>query len=145
MRAADRVGRGLMVRTQLFYAAVSYHLHRDRPAHLTAAVDELFHRYELLDPLPGTHFHTGFGHLTEYTSAYYTYMWSLVIAQDLFSAFDPDDLMALDVARRYRDDVLAPGGSADADALVTAFLGRRYTLDAFRRWLGTEGQAAGGG
>ena len=33
-----------------------------------------------------------FGHLGGYSSAYYTYMWSLVIAKDLFSAFDPDDL-----------------------------------------------------
>ena len=35
-----------------------------------------------------------FGHLSGYSSAYYTYMWSLVIAKDLFSAFDPADLFA---------------------------------------------------
>ncbi len=40
-----------------------------------------------------------FGHLGGYSSAYYTYMWSLVIAKDLFSAFDPDDLFEPDRRR----------------------------------------------
>ena len=58
-----------------------------------------------------------------------------MIAKDLFSAFDPDDLLAPEVARRYRDRVLAPGGSADAADLVADFLGRPYTFDAFEAWL----------
>ena len=85
--------------------------------------------------MPDTHFHTGFGHLDDYGSAYYTYAWSLVIAKDLFSAFDPDDLFAPEVAHRYRDTVLAPGGSKDAADLVTDFLGRPYDNRAFAAWL----------
>ena len=89
----------------------------------------------IFDALPDTHFHCGFGHLSGYTSAYYTYMWSLVIAKDLFSAFDPEDLFAADVALRYRDTVLAAGGSKDAADLVADFLGRPYDSAAFKRWL----------
>ena len=70
-----------------------------------------------------------------YSSGYYTYMWSLVIAKDLFSAFDPDDLFDLEVAGRYRDRVLAPGGSRDAADLVADFLGRPFTFDAYAAWL----------
>ena len=86
---------------------------------------------------PGTHKHTSFGHLADegYGSSYYTYLWSLVIAKDLFSAFDTDDLMAPGVARRYRDTVLAAGGSRDAADLVRSFLGRPTNTDAFDRWL----------
>jgi thimet oligopeptidase len=58
-----------------------------------------------------------------------------VIAKDLFSAFDPDDLLSTEVARRYRDTVLAPGGSRDAADLVADFLGRPYDTEAFSRWL----------
>jgi thimet oligopeptidase len=76
-----------------------------------------------------------FGHLAGYSSAYYTYMWSLVIAKDLFSAFDPGDLLAPDLAARYRDRVLGPGGSRDAADLVADFLGRPYTFDAYAAWL----------
>ena len=76
-----------------------------------------------------------FGHLDGYGSGYYTYMWSLVIAKDMFSAFDPDHLFAADVATRYRDRVLAPGGTKDAADLVRDFLGRDYSFDAYAAWL----------
>ena len=62
-------------------------------------------------------------------------MWSLVIAKDLFSAFDRDDLFAPETARRYRGRVLAQGGRKDAADLVEDFLGRPYTIDAWTRWL----------
>ncbi|MEJ7707233.1 MAG: hypothetical protein WKF82_08115 [Nocardioidaceae bacterium] len=39
-------------------------------------------------------------------------MWSLVIAKDLFSAFDANDLLDPTTAKRYRNTVLAPGGAA---------------------------------
>jgi thimet oligopeptidase len=135
MRAAKDFGKGMFVRTQIFYTALSYRLHRDRPADITAMVQELQRRYDLVDYLPDTHFHTSFGHLAGYTSAYYTYMWSLVIAKDLFSAFRPDDLFDADVAARYRDRILAPGGTRNAADLVADFLGRPFTFDAFAAWL----------
>ena len=135
MREADEFGKGFLARTQMFYAAVSYRFHQERPADLTARLWELYDEYSLVQPLQGTHFHTGFGHLEGYSSGYYTYMWSKVIAKDMFSAFDPGDLFATEVARRYRDTVLAPGGSRDAAALVADFLGRPYDADAFTAWL----------
>ena len=111
MRAAEEFGRGFLARTQMFYAALAYRFHLERPEDRVARMLELYDAYSLVRPLPDTHFVTSFGHLSGYTSAYYTYMWSLVIAKDLFSAFDPDDLFAADVATRYRDRVLAAGGS----------------------------------
>ena len=135
MRAADDFGKGYQARTQMFYAAMSYWFHTDRPADLTAAMRELQARYSPFPYVEGTHMFAGFGHLAGYSSAYYTYMWSLVIAKDLFSAFDPDDLFDPAVAGRYRDLVLAPGGSRDAADLVADFLGRPSTFDAYAAWL----------
>ncbi|WP_460797955.1 M3 family metallopeptidase [Microbacterium sp. GXF0217] len=135
MREAADSDRGRAVRTQIFYAAVSYRLHLERPADHDAALAELSERYSVIARLPDTHFQAGFGHLTAYSSGYYTYMWSLVIAKDLFSAFDRSDMFAADVAGRYRDEVLARGGSADAADLVESFLGRPYSFDAFGAWL----------
>jgi thimet oligopeptidase len=142
MRAAKEFGKGIFVRTQIFYTALSYLLHRDLPADHTAAVVQAQRRYDLVDHLDGTHFQAAFGHLSGYTSAYYTYLWSLVIAKDLFSAFDPSDLFAPSAAHRYRDRVLAPGGSKDAAELVTDFLGRPFSFDAFAAWLDREPLAA---
>jgi thimet oligopeptidase len=135
MRAADDFGKGYHARTQMFYAAMSYWFHTSRPDDLTAAMRELQARYSPFPYIEGTHMFASFGHLGGYSSAYYTYMWSLVIAKDLFSAFDPADLFAPGVAARYRDRVLAPGGSRDAAGLVADFLGRPYTFDAYAAWL----------
>jgi thimet oligopeptidase len=135
MRAADELGNGLFVRTQMFYAALSYRLHQDVPDDITTVMRELQARYDLVEHVPDTHFFASFGHLQGYGSGYYTYMWSLVIAKDLFSAFDEADLFDTGVAHRYRDRVLAPGGSRDAADLVADFLGRPYDVSAFERWL----------
>lgn len=135
MRAADDFGKGYVARTQMFYAAMSYWFHTDRPDDLTAATRDLQQRYSAFPYIEGTHMFASFGHLSGYSSAYYTYMWSLVIAKDLFSAFDPGDLFDAEVAGRYRDRVLAPGGTRDAADLVADFLGRPYTFDAYAAWL----------
>ncbi|WP_110208668.1 M3 family metallopeptidase [Nocardioides daejeonensis] len=135
MRAAEEFGKGVRARTQTFYAAVSYRLHLERPDDITARVAELHAQYNPIEPLPDTHFHASFGHLDGYSSGYYTYKWSLVIAKDLFSAFDTGDLFAPEVATRYRETILAPGGSKDAAELVADFLGRPYDSSAFKAWL----------
>jgi thimet oligopeptidase len=135
MRAADDFGKGYQARQQMFYAAMSYWFHTDRPDDLTEAMRALQARYSPYPWIEGTHMFASFGHLGGYSSAYYTYMWSLVIAKDLFSAFDPANLFDPEVAGRYRDRVLAPGGSRDAADLVEDFLGRPYTFDAYAAWL----------
>lgn len=135
MRRAEEFGKGFDTRTQMFYASLSYYAHLSVPEDSTALVQEMQDRYDLFDYVPGTHFQASFGHLSGYTSAYYTYMWSLVIAKDLFSAFDEANLFDPEVAHRYRDRILAAGGSKDAADLVEDFLGRPYTFDAFEVWL----------
>ncbi len=135
MRRADEFGKGFHARTQMFYAALSYQLHQDPPADLTATVAELQERFDLFTYLADTHFHASFGHLGGYNSGYYTYMWSQVIAKDLFSAFDTGALLDPGPAHRYRDTILVPGGSRDAADLVSEFLGRPYDATAFEAWL----------
>ncbi|MFE6506714.1 M3 family metallopeptidase [Nocardioides sp. NPDC057767] len=135
MRAADDFGKGYHARQQMFYAAISYWFHKEQPEDLTKRLQELQAAYSPYPYLEGTHFFANFGHLGGYSSGYYTYMWSLVIAKDLFSAFDPDDLFDPEVAGRYRDLVLARGGEEDAADLVADFLGRPYGFDAYAAWL----------
>ena len=136
LRAAEEYGKGLWVAQQMFYSALSLELHRRDPRGLDATQVERetqrsHSRYRYVE---GTHLHLSFGHLVGYSAIYYTYLWSLVIAKDLLTGFDAD-LLAPGPARRYRDAVLVPGGSAPAGALVRGFLGRDYGFDAFRAWL----------
>jgi thimet oligopeptidase len=135
MKRADDFGKGYTARTQMFYAAMSYWFHTDRPDDLTSAAVALQERYSMFRYVDDTHMFAGFGHLDGYSSGYYTYMWSLVIAKDLYSAFDPGDMFDPEVAHRYRDLILSPGGTRDAADLVEEFLGRPYTFDAYAAWL----------
>ena len=135
MRRADDFGKGYDARTQMFYASMSYWFHVETPADLTERTRELQAKYSLFPYIEGTHMPASFGHLEGYGSGYYTYMWSLVIAKDMFSAFDKADMFDPEVAGRYRDRVLARGGQQDAADLVAGFLGRPYTFDAYAAWL----------
>jgi len=137
MRAADEYGKGLWVRQQMFYAALSLEVHRGNPAerNLDELVARLQEAYTPFRYVEGTYFHASFGHLDGYSALYYTYMWSLVIAKDLFGAFKKRGLFDEETLRRYRQEVLEPGGSKKARDLVSAFLGRDFSFEAFKAWL----------
>lgn len=140
LRAADEFGKGLFVRQQMFYAALSLELYRRDPAGLdpVAVEREAQERFTPYRHVDGTYMHLGFGHLDGYSAIYCTYMWSLVIAKDLFTLFDHNGLHDEPTARRYRETVLAPGGSAPAAALVEHFLGRPYDFAAYQSWLDAD-------
>ncbi|MBI5507323.1 MAG: Zn-dependent oligopeptidase [Deltaproteobacteria bacterium] len=137
MRAARDFGKGLQARHQMFYAMLSLAYYDGDPAgkDTTAILKELQQKYSPFAYVDDTFMQYSFGHLNGYTAMYYTYMWSLVIAKDLFSVFQKQGLLNPDPATRYRQMVLEPGGSEDAAALVKKFLGRDYSFDAFAAWL----------
>ncbi|MFU8814751.1 MAG: M3 family metallopeptidase [Pseudomonadales bacterium] len=74
-----------------------------------------------------------FGHLFSggYAAGYYSYKWAEVLAADAFAAFEEaglDDPAALrQVAERFRDTVLALGGSLPAAEVYRRFRGRDAT------------------
>ncbi len=136
-RAADDFGRALNVRTQMFYAAISLDFYNRDPQGLDTdkLVAQLQERYTPFKYVEGTHMHTAFGHLNNYSAVYYTYMWSLVIAKDMFTEFRKDGLLNPAVAAKYRNSVLAASGTKPAADLVRDFLGRPYSFQAYADWL----------
>lgn len=137
MRSARDFGRGLWTRHQMYYAALSLNYYNRPPTEVD--LDEMMvalqAEYSQFPYVEGTHFYTSFGHLDGYSAIYYTYMWSLVIATDMFSRFEEEGLRNPEVAQSYRENVLAPGGSKDAAELVEDFLGRPYSFEAFENLL----------
>ncbi|TDJ72936.1 MAG: peptidase M3 [Planctomycetota bacterium] len=136
LRAAEEYGKGITVRTQMCFAMISLAYYDRDPAGLdtTAAMIELKARMAPFPHDDGTYFQASFGHLHGYSALYYTYMWSLVIAKDLYGPF-AGDLMNTATANRYRAAILDAGGARDADELVRSFLGRDYGIDAWEAWL----------
>jgi Zn-dependent oligopeptidase len=147
MRAADWFGRATSIAYQNLYSAISLNYY-NRPAkevNTDKILRELEPKYTPYPPMPDTHFQAAFGHLDGYSAIYYTYMWSLVISKDMFSKFDKSNLLNPAIAKRYRDTVLAAGGSAPAGQLVHEFLGRDYDFRSFDEWLAGEGRGSSGG
>jgi len=139
---ADAFGRGLWARFQLVYTSVSFDLHNMSPqeAKLEKAFPQNVKRFLPFKPLEGDNQIASFTHLTGYSSAYYTYLWDKVIAEDFYSQFDHNDLLAPQVALRYRSTVLEKTGSMPANDLVKSFLGRPQAIDAFVGWMNQEFQ-----
>jgi thimet oligopeptidase len=136
-RAADEFGRALGIRMQMFYAAVSLGFYNRDPQSfdMTKLVAQLQERYTPFKYVDDTHMYTAFDHLNGYSAAYYTYMWSLVIAKDMFTEFKSGGLTNTAIAKKYRDTVLAASGTKPAADLVHDFLDRPYSFQAYADWL----------
>jgi thimet oligopeptidase len=139
MRRANELGRGYDTRQQMVFAGLSLSLHDREPkdADAMAIYKNLMEKYLPTAYPEGSHFPVTFTQLSnpQYTASYYTYMWSLVIAKDLFSGFDATDLLAPGPARRFRQTILAQGGAKPAADLVRDFLGRPFSAAAWEAWL----------
>jgi len=140
MNRADAYGRGNWVSQQNSFTAISYDVYKTKPENVDvdAVTTDAVKKYTLARPSPGTHFYAAFGHLGGYSSAYYTYLWDKVIAEDFFDQFDHSNLLAGPAPMRYRHTVLEPGGSMSANDLVRNFLGREQNMNALQKWMGQE-------
>ena len=140
MKLAGAFGRADWIRSQLYYTTLSLDLHDQDPAGLD--LDSITRRlYQSLQPwtwLEGNRMYASFGHLTGYSSNYYTYAFDKVIALDFFAQFDPHDLLGCDAGSRYRKTVLEQGGSKPGRQMVRDFLGRDEEFQAFSSWLNEE-------
>jgi thimet oligopeptidase len=140
MNRASAFGRAVSTADQNAFTAISYDLYNSNPSSIDPdqVTRENLRRYTPFTLTPDTHSWASFDHLTGYSSAYYTYLWDQVIAEDFFLQFDSSNLLAGETPMRYRRLVLEPGGSAAAGDLVKSFLGRPQNLNAFQRWVGEE-------
>ena len=76
-----------------------------------------------------------FGHVFAggYAAGYYSYKWAEVLSADVFSVFEEQGVLSPAAGARFRDEVLARGGSRPAMESFVAFRGRPPALDALLR------------
>ena len=60
-----------------------------------------------------------------YAAGYYSYKWAEVLAADAFEAFEEAGVFDASTATRFRDSILARGGSVDAMDAFVRFRGRQ--------------------
>ena len=68
-----------------------------------------------------------------YAAGYYSYQWAEVLSADAFSLFEEQGVLSPAAGARFRDEVLARGGSRTALESFVAFRGRPPQLDALLR------------
>jgi len=128
--AAKGFAKGSRYGRQHLFASYDLALH----AAVVPDPQQLWAKMEGDTPLrhePGSKFPAGFAHLTaQYGAGYYGYLWSLVLAMDLRTAFQSDKLSPITGAN-YRAKVLGQGGQSPAPKLVKDFLGREPNSKAF--------------
>ncbi|MBD1913363.1 MULTISPECIES: M3 family metallopeptidase [unclassified Leptolyngbya] len=120
-----------------------------RQLHFSLTDIELHHRYQpggsetandvrlrlaktttVIPPLPEDRFLCAFGHIFAggYAAGYYSYKWAEVLSADAFAAFEEagleDEGAIAQTGRRFRDTVLALGGSKHPMEVFQAFRGR---------------------
>lgn len=128
--AANNYGKGVRIARQHLYASYDLALHAaDAPEPLA-----LWQAMEGATPLghvAGTRLPASFGHLASgYAAGYYGYLWSLVVALDLRTAFGANRLDPA-VGARYRQRVLGQGSQQPPARLLRDFLGRETNAKAF--------------
>jgi oligopeptidase A len=99
-------------------------------------------RTTVIPPLPEDRFLCSFSHIFAggYAAGYYSYKWAEVLSADAFGAFEEkglDDLRAMaETGRRYRETVLALGGSEHPMQVFERFRGRPPSPEALLRHAG---------
>ena len=92
--------------------------------------------------LPENRFLCSFQHIFAggYAAGYYSYKWAEVLSADAFGAFEEagldDETAVTETGQRFRDTVLALGGSRHPMDIFQEFRGREPTVEALLRHSG---------
>ena len=145
--AARNFQSGLMTLRQLEFALFDLEIHR-RPgldfSGALAVLDEVRQLTSLLPPPAWNRFPCSFTHIFAggYAAGYYSYKWAEVLSADAFSAFEQEGVFNADTGRRFRQAILARGGSRPAGELFRDFMGRDPSPDALLRHSGLLDEVA---
>ncbi len=138
MLAARYLASGLSAEGQVFLGLMdmTYHTDPDGIVDTTKVREEVYKQTRLFDAVPGLYSQASFGHLMGYNAGYYGYLWSLVFAADMASTFESEGMLSPEAGMRYRNTILARGGTMDEIDILREYLGRDPEPDAFLIHLG---------
>ncbi len=127
---------------QIELASFDFALHADYDPALGARVAETIAavraRVAVVPAAPFNRLAASFAHIFAggYAAGYYSYKWAEVLAADAFAAFEEAGIFDAATATRFREAVLARGGSVDAMDAFVAFRGREPDLGPLLRQTG---------
>lgn len=92
-------------------------------------------RTELFPPIDGIATSCAFSHIFSggYSAGYYSYKWAEVLEADAFEYFKETGIFNANTAQRFKENILAKGGSADPMELYEKFRGQKPSTKALLR------------
>ena len=146
--AAKNYMSGTGMLRQVYFSSIDVELHaRYRPGGtetLQQVCDRIAETTTVLPPIPENAFLCAFGHIFAggYAAGYYSYKWAEVLSADAFAAFEEvglDNEVAIkDTGKRYRETVLASGGSKHPMEVFKNFRGREPSTEPLLRHNGLK-------
>jgi oligopeptidase A len=142
MTAAKNFQSGMHTVRQLEFALFDMHLHHefepDAGKTMLSLLDEIRSRVAVIVPPAYNRFAHGFSHIFGggYAAGYYSYKWAEVLSADVYSLFEEKGVLNPQVGERFRNEILAAGGSRPALESFIAFRGREPKIDALLRHSG---------
>jgi len=136
MIAAKNFHSGLAMLRQIEFAVFDMRLHADfdpasgqTPLELLQEVRE---RVAVLHPPGYDRFPNNFAHIFAggYAAGYYSYKWAEVLSADAYSFFEENGVLDARSGRKFREEILAVGGSRPAAESFRAFRGREPRVEA---------------
>ncbi|MCX7409182.1 MAG: M3 family metallopeptidase [Planctomycetales bacterium] len=148
VRAAKNYRAGSMMLRKLLFGLTDMSLHSDfDPSGTETAHDvnrKISQQTSVMPLLPEDRSLCSFQHIFSggYAAGYYSYKWAEILSADAFSAFEEagldNEAAVAATGRRFRDTVLALGGSRHPMEVFRAFRGREPNATALLRHTGLK-------
>ncbi|GGN28495.1 MULTISPECIES: oligopeptidase A [Marinomonas] len=140
MLAAKNFQSGMQMMRQLEFSLFDFRLHMEyqKGISVQSVINDVRSKVAVITPPEFNRFQTSFSHIFAggYAAGYYSYKWAEVLSADAFSKFEEDGIFNRDTGARFRDTILANGGSRPAAELFAEFRGREPSTDALLRHSG---------
>ncbi|MBN9126708.1 MAG: oligopeptidase A, partial [Nitrosospira sp.] len=142
MLAAKNFQSGLQMLRQIEFALFDMRIHSNFDAGTDKTplqlLDEIRSQIAVVMPPAWNRFPNSFSHIFGggYAAGYYSYKWAEVLSADAYSVFEESatgDVIDPGSGARFRDEILAVGGSRPALESFIAFRGREPKIDALLR------------
>jgi len=145
MIAAKNFQSGLAMLRQIEFAVFDMRLHSDfdpsGPKSALQLLEEVRRQVAVLPPPAYNRFPNNFSHIFAggYAAGYYSYKWAEVLSADAYGLFEEQGVLSERAGQRFRDEILAVGGSRPAAESFRAFRGRDPSVEALLRHNGMVG------
>ncbi len=146
--AARNFHSALALLRQVEFSLFDFLLHLDYDpacgARIQETLDAVRDEVAVIRPPEWNRFPQSFSHIFAggYAAGYYSYKWAEVLSADAYSAFEDAGVFDTATAARFRNTILAQGGSREAMDLFVEFRGRPPSIEPLLRHSGLLDEAA---